>query len=221
MTEGTANRPWQLTKMSRRATSPTLRGDGRIRHTWSLRSTYTHRFTGHFTHFKAVRNCHEANRNGTSAARLGRPRGGGLQGSRHASRTTVQVRFSRNGLGTGGATSSIRQGPGDGGTAKYLFVGLCLSQRAGAAGSERALPPGESSIALERELEQRPDAAITPVCTILGGRSEHPSSRSAQTCRTVGETPARFREPGDDAAAGRRRRVTRRPEGDAGWGKGP
>lgn len=198
-----------------------LRGDATPCHRGAPESTYHHQSLRHFTHFTAVRNCHGACCNDTPGERLDRHRGGGLQVSRHHASVTIpardgsvsaQGRFSRIGLGTGGATSSVRQGPGDGGTAKYLFVGTCLSfQRAGAAGSERALPPGVCSIALERELEQRPAAQLAQQSAFLGCPSEHPYSRSGQTCRTVGATPDRFGTRGGASAARRRRPGPFRP----------
>lgn len=210
---------------------PNLRGDATIRHRVAIEITYPHQSPGHFTHFTAVRNCHGPRRNDTPVARWGRPRGGGLQGSKHHASAAIpargdgvsaQVRFSRNGLGTGGATSSFRRGPGDGGTAKYLIVGTCLSfQRAGAAGSERALPPGLRSIALERELEQRPAAQFGLQSVFLGSPSERPCSRSGQTCRTVGATPDRFGTRGGASAARRRRPGRSRPSGTAPSGAGP
>lgn len=204
----------------RRESDLTLAGDVHIRHTEHPRSTFPHHFSHYFAFceaFQAAINCHERARTGTVGVRWGCPRGGCWEGSRRCAsgaipgrdaHVSLPSRILENGLGTGGATPSIGSSrPGDGGTAKYLFVGLCLSQRAGAAGSERALPPGDRSIALERELEQRPADRIGQIAAIFRGRSVHPSSQPGGTCAWVGETPDRLTMPSgrrDGADAPRR-----------------
>ena len=183
-----------LTKMSRCGTPE---GDARARHTRPHLSIFTH----HFEYFSAARNCHGAFSNGTYVPRRCRSGVGGQWGSwrsitrrRRGDDGVSRYRFYGSGLGTGGASPIrwSRKRPRVGGTAKYHRVGLCLSLRCDAAGSEWALPPGACSIALERELEQRLSSDIARLFAKFCTHSERPSSVSGWACHTVGETPVRF-----------------------------
>jgi len=183
-----------------------LGAHARVRHTRAHANTFPH----HFAHFTAVRNCHVACRNGTTIVGLSRLRGGRLQGSRHrASEAFSRERRWRRCLppppvsgkhweagSEPAAPLSIRwsrvRPRVDRDCQVPLALGcVCRSVR-GAAGSEWALPPGDCSIALERELEQRKLSQTARISERLGLRSEHPSRQPEWTYRQVGETPARF-----------------------------
>lgn len=172
-------------------------GDARGRHTLPHLSIFTH----HFAYFNVVRNCHGARCDGSFVPRRCRSGVGSQAGSwrtipehRLGGDGVSAHRFSGSGLGTGGATPIrwSRERPRVGGTAKYHRVGLCLSLRRGAAGSEWALPPGRRSIALERELEQRPSSDIACFSAKFCAPSERTSSGLGWACHTVGETLVRF-----------------------------
>lgn len=125
----------------------------------SSRHTFAHRRT--FDHQSAprcgARNCPDLGRNGTETRgcfREIRPEAAGEESGGRVSTAR------RTGLGTGGITIRRELHSRCIGTATYRCVGVCLSLRRGAAGSEWALAPGACSLALGRELGQRPRSEI-------------------------------------------------------------
>lgn len=179
-----------------------------IRHTLP----HNHPFTHHFAHFTAAGNCHEAFCNDTEETSLHRQRGGGPEVAGHrardrsprgdgATRPRFRVRLG-SGLGTGGATALSLAALAAAGRRDCQVphhVECCVRHDArGAAGSEWALPPGRSSIALERELEQRRALHPRVFRAFFRAPAERASTLRRQTCRQVGETPgsAGLRSPG-------------------------
>lgn len=198
--------------VARQSTCMTTRGDARIRHTRHHVCTFTY----NYQYFTREGNCLATPGGGSHESRLDRRRGGRSQGSGLRALETIQERGdgaplpsrTGNGLGTAGSlTDSLDAfaSAGRQGLPSTIALGCCLSQRCGADGSERALAPGESSIALSRELEQRLGAGSSRFFVKFRALSAHPYSRWRWLCGSVGGTPNRFGTSRDAAAARLRR----------------
>lgn len=185
--------------MPRTAGRYPMLGDGASSDTVGLERTFSY----HFVNFTPVRNCLGVSLDDTQTRRSGNRRDGRLPG-RHSERVFLPV-WSENGIRAGGAAFiwrpwDLTQGRRAKGTAKYHLARLCLSKRRGAAGSDWALAPGKSSIALERKLEQPCRGGIAHPSAISGlvlHASPHThSERSSRSCRTVGATPVQIGRAG-------------------------